>query len=80
MVNSAKNLTAEQVSQYTSALRSYQEAMWTNLGKMDLTNQQAVSQDVKIDANFPNVESADEIEKALQNLVNMASQKASSSK
>ena len=37
----------------------------------------ALEQNVHIDANFPNVESAAEIEQALNNLVNLAAQRAS---
>ena len=39
------------------------------------TNSDTLEQNVHIEANFPNVESSKEIEDALNNLVNVASQR-----
>ena len=44
------------------------------------TNGQALEQQVHIDATFPNVKDAKEIEAALNNLVNVASQYATEDK
>jgi hypothetical protein len=44
--------------------------------KMNKTDNGSVDQNVHIEATFPNVSSSQEIEKALNNLVNAASQRA----
>ena len=41
---------------------------------------QRLDQNVKIEANFPNVKNANEIETAFNNLVNLASQRAMSTR
>lgn len=51
-------------------------ALEPNAGKA-ITKVAELEQNVHIEANFPNVESASEIEEALNNLVQMASQRAS---
>ena len=42
----------------------------------DAASSDSLEQNVHIEANFPNVETASEIEEALNNLVNLAAQRA----
>lgn len=67
------------VRTFSSDLAALQSAMnRTSLGNMasNTANTSAFEQNVKIEANFPNVSNANEIEAAFNNLINMASQRA----
>lgn len=66
------------VRTFSSDLAALQSAMnRTSLGNMasNTANTSAFEQNVKIEANFPNVSNANEIEAAFNNLINMASQR-----
>ena len=63
-------------------LTKYSDTMNNNANSMaiDKTLTQKLDQNVKIEANFPNVKNANEIETAFNNLVNLASQRAMSTR
>lgn len=67
---------------FGTKLTKYSDTMNHNVNSMviDKTSTQKLDQNVKIEANFPNVKNANEIETAFNNLVNLASQRAMSTR
>ena len=67
---------------FGAKLTKYSDTMNNNVNSMviDKTSTQKLDQNVKIEANFPNVKNANEIETAFNNLVNLASQRAMSTR
>ena len=67
---------------FGAKLTKYSDTMNSNVNSMviDKTSTQKLDQNVKIEANFPNVKNANEIETAFNNLVNLASQRAMSTR
>ena len=69
VTNSIDNSIFSRVADFTSGL---------GIAAPELTNE-ALEQNVHIEANFPNVQSSREIEEAINNLTNIASQRANKS-
>lgn len=67
---------------FGTKLTKYSDTMNHNVNSMviDKTSTQKLDQNVKIEANFPNVKNANDIETAFNNLVNLASQRAMSTR
>ena len=67
---------------FGTKMTKYSDAMSNNVNGMIInkTPSQKLDQNVKIEANFPNVRNANEIETAFNNLVNLASQRAMSTR
>ena len=67
---------------FGAKLTKYSDTMNNNVNSMviDKTSTQKLDQNVKIEANFPNVKNANEIETAFNNLVNLASQRTMSTR
>ena len=74
-LSAIKSTLGDRLTQYTDRLNN-------NISGMEInkTTSQKLDQNVKIEANFPNVKNANEIETAFNNLVNLASQRAMSTR
>lgn len=74
-LSAIKSTLGDRLTQYTDRFNN-------NISGMEVskTTSQKLDQNVKIEANFPNVKNANEIETAFNNLVNLASQRAMSTR
>ena len=74
-LSAIKSTLGDRLTQYTDRFNN-------NISGMEInkTASQKLDQNVKIEANFPNVKNANEIETAFNNLVNLASQRAMSTR
>ena len=74
-LSAIKSTLGDRLTQYTDRFNN-------NISGMEInkTTSQKLDQNVKIEANFPNVKNANEIETAFNNLVNLASQRAMSTR
>lgn len=77
-VDMVRQITANVASNMGARLANMMGSIGSTFSAGDVTNNETIEQSVHIEANFPNATSTNEIQSALENLVNIAAQRAMS--